>query len=412
MLFKFLGAAQEVGRSAILLKLDKTLLLDYGIKLDKKIEIPLAEPNIDALLLSHAHLDHSGFIPRLYKHQSFPTFSTFPTFKLSELLLKDSINIAKKDHSILYFNKRDLRNFKINEVPKNYESEFNFGESKITFYDAGHVCGSSITRIENNNKQIVYTGDFKLTKQKLHDGAKIIKSNVLITESTYATKQHPNREQLIKQFIEKIKNVLDNGGNALLPAFAVGRGQELLAILHEHNLTPITYVSGMIKKASAIALNNQKYISNSRSLERAFEEVEFVKGRIEQKQALKQPSIILTTAGMLNGGPVLNYISKLNKNSHIFLTGYQVNGTNGRMLLDSGFIIDNNEKIKINTSYSFYDFSAHADKKDLFEYVNKSSPETVICIHGDKENAISLANELKEQGFDARAPQLNEIIKI
>ncbi len=412
MILKFLGAAREVGRSAILLKLDKTFLLDYGVKLDKKMQIPLGEPNIDALLLSHAHLDHSGFIPRLYKKQNFPTFGTLPTFKLSELLLKDSINIAKKEHNTLYFNKRDLKNFKFNEINKNYESEFNFGESKITFHDAGHVCGSAITSIENNKRKIVYTGDLKLKKQKLHEGAKIIDSNVLITESTYATKQHPDREELTRQFIKKIKEVINNGGNVLLPAFAVGRAQELLAILYENKLTPITYVGGMIIKASTIVLNNQKFIINSKLLERAFEEVESVKDKTDRKQALKQPSIILTTAGMLNGGPVLDYITKLNKNSHIFLTGYQVDGTNGRRFMDSGFIIDHNEKIKINTPYSFYDFSAHADKDDLLEYINKSSPETVICIHGDKENAVQFANELKEKGFDAHAPELNETIKL
>ncbi len=412
MILKFLGAAQEVGRSAILLKLDKTFLFDYGVKLDKKIQIPSEEPNIDALLLSHAHLDHSGLIPKLYKKQSFPTFGTLPTFKLSELLLKDSINIAKKEHNKLYFNKIDLTNFEMNEVTKNYGNEFNFGESKITFNNAGHVCGSSIISIKNNNNRIVYTGDFKLKKQELHNGAEIVKSDILITESTYATKNHPNRKELVKKFIEKIKEVINNGGNALIPAFAVGRAQEILVILHKNGLTPITYVSGMIIKSSAIILNNKKFIENTELLEEAYKEVTFVKGIAEQKQVLRQPSIILTTAGMLNGGPVLNYITKLNKNSHIFLTGYQVEGTSGRMLIDSGFIMNNGEKIKINTPFTFYDFSAHADREDLLEYIDKSSPDTIICVHGDKDNAIVFANELNEKGFKAYAPKPNEIINL
>ncbi len=411
MILKFYGAAQEVGRSAIVLKLDKTFMLDYGIKLGTEIQIPVSEPKIDALLLSHAHLDHSGDVPALYKDQDFPAFATNPTFKLSDLLLKDSINIAKKNRTKSQFNKKNLSKFKMMQRPKRYHSEFEFGNSRISFHDAGHVCGSAITRIENDGKTIVYTGDFKLSHQLLHNGAEIVKSNVLITESTYARKNHPVRDELTKQFIEKIKETLDNGGTALIPAFAVGRGQDILSMLEKNNLTPRVFLAGMIKKASGIALNHKEFMSNPHLLENAMSHVEFIDKK-HQKRILDEPAIILTTAGMLNGGPVLKYIDKLPNNSHIFLTGYQVEGTNGRILMDSGYIVDNGEKKKINTPYTFFDFSAHADKNDLIEYAKKSSPETIVCVHGDKDNAVALADDLREQGFDAYAPQLGETIKI
>ncbi len=411
MILKFYGAAQEVGRSAIVLKLDKTFMLDYGIKLGTEIQIPVSEPRIDALLLSHAHLDHSGDVPALYKDQDFPAFATNPTFKLSDLLLKDSINIAKKNRTKSQFNKKNLSKFKMMQRQKKYHSEFEFGNSRISFHDAGHVCGSAITRIENEGKTIVYTGDFKLSHQLLHNGAEIVKSNVLITESTYARKSHPIREELTKQFIDKIKETLDNGGTALIPAFAVGRGQDILAMLEKNNLTPRVFLAGMIKKASGIALNHKEFMNNPHLLENAMSHVEFIDKK-HQKRILDEPAIILTTAGMLNGGPVLKYIDKLPNNSHIFLTGYQVEGTNGRLLMDSGYIVDNGEKKKINTPYTFFDFSAHADKNDLIEYAKKSSPETIVCVHGDKDNAVALADDLREQGFDAYAPQLGETIKI
>ena len=411
MILKFYGAAQEVGRSAIVLKLDKTFMLDYGIKLGTEIQTPVSEPKIDALLLSHAHLDHSGDVPALYKDQDFPAFATNPTFKLSDLLLKDSINIAKKNRTKSQFNKKNLSKFKMMQRQKKYHSEFEFGNSRISFHDAGHVCGSAITRIENEGKTIVYTGDFKLSHQLLHNGAEIVKSNVLITESTYARKSHPIREELTKQFIDKIKETLDNGGTALIPAFAVGRGQDILAMLEKNNLTPRVFLAGMIKKASGIALNHKEFMNNPHLLENAMSHVEFIDKK-HQKRILDEPAIILTTAGMLNGGPVLKYIDKLPNNSHIFLTGYQVEGTNGRLLMDSGYIVDNGEKKKINTPYTFFDFSAHADKNDLIEYAKKSSPETIVCVHGDKDNAVALADDLREQGFDAYAPQLGETIKI
>ena len=412
MILKFLGAAQEVGRSAIVLKLDKTFLFDYGIKLGPDIQIPISEPNIDALILSHAHLDHSGNVPALYKDQDFPVFGTMPTLKLSELLLKDSLNIAKKNQVKAQFNKKHLFAFMAMQKPQKYNSEFEFGNSKISFYDAGHICGSAITKIENGDKTIVYTGDFKLSHQLLHKGAEIVKSNILITESTYAQKNHPNRDELTKQFIEKIKETLDNGGVALIPAFAVGRGQDILAMLEKNNLSSQAFLIGMIKKASGISLNHKEFLSNYELLEKAISNVEFIKGKTQRKRLLSGPGIILTTAGMLNGGPVLDYINRLPKNSHIFLTGYQVEGTNGRMLMDSGFIMQNNEKVKINTPYTFFDFSAHADKNELLEYAKRSSPETIVCIHGDRENAVALANQLKEQGFEAYAPELDETIKI
>ncbi len=416
MQLRFLGGAQEVGRSAIMLKDGRTLMLDFGIKLDHKTEYPISIPKMDALIISHAHLDHSGFSAAVYNDMQVPTFGTLATMNLTNLLLEDALNVAKKQHARAFFHKRQIRSLLSKFISLDYHTEAHLGEFDIQFYDAGHISGSAITLIENahakGNKRIVYTGDFKLKEQILHDGAEVVKSDVLIMESTYATRDHPDRKKTIKELVDKIKETIDNGGNALIPVFAVGRSQEILAMLYENGLAPYTYIDGMAKKATTIVMNHPKFIKNSDILAKAIGESNWIEERGARREALDGPSIILTTAGMLNGGPVLDYITKLNRNSHIFLTGYQVEGTNGRMLMEKGSIMLDEERVKIPTPVSFHDLSAHADRSDLHEYVKRSSPNKVLCVHGSQENAEALANDLKDEGFAAVAPKVGDVVEI
>ena len=325
-----------MGRSAVLLEDGKQLLLDYGVKLDHKLEYPIAIPKVDIAVLSHAHFDHCGFFPALYNKSFPPTIGTAPTSKLSSLLIDDSMSIARKEHEPEHFHKRQLRSYENRFVSTDYHSSAEYDGFDIELFDAGHISGSAVTLINRRGRRIVYTGDFKLTEQHLHKGAEVVKSDVLITESTYATREHPDMSELVNRFIEKIKEVLDNGGTALIPAFAVGRSQEILAILCKHGLTNRTYLDGMAKSATSIVLRYPEFLAHDDLLSNAVSEATTIRDPEDRYAALSEPSIIVTTAGMLNGGPVLDYITKLNKHSYIFLTGYQVDGTNGRMLLDHG----------------------------------------------------------------------------
>lgn len=416
MQLRFYGGAQEVGRSAILVKDDRSIMLDYGIKIDKKLEYPTSVPHVDAFVLSHAHLDHSGFSPGLYEEMHIPAFGTPPTLRLSNLLLDDSLSIAKKQHTKPRFHRRQVTEFVEKYVSLDYHHRAHFGNYDIEFYDAGHISGSAVTLLERSQakdfKRIVYTGDFKLQEQILHKGAEVVKSDLLIMESTYATKEHPDRKKSAKDFIDKVKEVLDNRGTALIPAFAVGRSQEILTLLYQNNLTQHVYIDGMVKDATSIILNHPKFINNYDLLTKASREAKWIGDRDERKEALTGPSIVLTTSGMLNGGPVLDYITKLNKSSHIFLTGYQQEDTNGRMLLDTGTVVLDGMKVKIPNPVSFHDFSAHAGHSDLIEYAKKSSPQAIVCVHGSPENAKSLAAELKLDGYDAYAPKIGDSIKL
>ena len=280
MMFKFFGGAQEVGRSSILMKDSASVLLDFGVKLLERPEYPTEIPEVDAVILSHAHIDHCGAVPTLYNDMFIPTFGTEPTLELSELLLQDSLKIARKEHLQERFHKRQIKSMQNRYVPLAYGTTATFKNLDITMTDAGHICGSAITLIERkgvaDNKRIVYTGDFKSSPQYLHKGAKPVKADVLVMESTYALREHPPREEVIKGLVEQVKAVLDNGGNAVLPAFAVGRAQELLVMMYRSGLIDRTFVDGMARTATKIVLKNKGFIDNADWLNSAVSRATFV----------------------------------------------------------------------------------------------------------------------------------------
>lgn len=417
MKLHFYGGASEVGRSAIMVRDERSFLFDYGIKIDNNtMEYPTGVPDVDAVLLSHAHLDHSGSVPVIYTEQSVPTFGTEGTLMLSELLLEDALNIAKKEHRYPKFHKKQLGTMLNRYVRMSYGKPYEFGNYTLSMYDAGHICGSAITLIERHraqsNKRIVYTGDFKLQHQYLHSGAKKVASDVLIIESTYAGREHADRNQLINNFVGKIRETLDNGGTALVPAFAIGRSQEIMVMLYKHGLIDYAHLDGMSKEATKIMLKHPDSISDIGALTEAADRINWVEDRTARKRVLEEPAIVITTAGMLNGGPAMDYIRRINSDSHIFLTGYQVEGTNGRTLLERGFIVDNGNRIKVNVPVTKFDFSAHAGDADLHEYIRASSPNTVVCVHGEANATKVFADDLRNEGFDAYAPKVGSTIEL
>ncbi len=415
-IFKFFGGAREVGRSSILLKDRKAIMLDYGVKISGKPEYPVSVPNVDALVLSHAHLDHSGAVPILYNESYIPAFGTEPTAQLSELLLKDALKVARKEHMIQKYHKRSISTFLNRYTSMDYHSTATIGDMEITLYDAGHICGSAITLINRPHssafKRVVYTGDFKLRPQYLHKGAEAVKADVLIMESTYANREHPDRDTMARELAEKIKGIIDGNGSVLMPVFAVGRSQEIIMFLHKYGLSQYAYVDGMCRSATAIVAKNGRFVEDPKSLNKAIDETMTIADRHDREDALQNPSIIVTTAGMLNGGPVLDYITRLKKNSEIILTGYQVHGTNGQMLMEKGEVVIDGRVERIGLPVSYYDMSAHAGKHELYEYVKLCGPEKVICVHGDNENAAGFAEKLKLEGYDAVAPAIGETVRI
>ncbi|PIN98944.1 MAG: MBL fold metallo-hydrolase [Candidatus Diapherotrites archaeon CG10_big_fil_rev_8_21_14_0_10_31_34] len=415
---KALGAAREVGRSSFLLDVGEKILFDRGIKLGHdETEYPmLVKTNLDAIVISHAHLDHSGNLPELFTKSNSFVYMTMPTLDLSKILWFDSLKIAKfegitPEFSPLEIKKAEKYTFALPYRKKVFLSE----NTSLELFDAGHILGSSMVKVESEKKSVVYSGDYKMQSTRLFNGLdkRIGKADVLITESTYGDRNHSDRKELEKEFAEEVQETINRGGHAMIPAFAVGRSQELIDILFEHKVDAEIFFDGMGQKVARTTLEYPELLKNPKSLGKALHLVNWVsKGK--RKPVLDKPSIIVTSAGMLEGGPIMWYLKKLyqDKNSKIFLTGYQVEGTNGRKLLEKGIVDIDGERLKVENQVKMFDFSAHASQDELIDLAKIVNPELVVCVHGDEKVINVFQKRLKNEGFNSVAPKLGQEIKL
>ncbi len=418
MQIKVFGAAREVGRSAILLEAGHTrVLLDYGIKLDGEVEYPLPlDGLVDGIIISHAHLDHSGYVPHYFTHDETTVYLTPPTLDLSKLLWKDFIKVAKMQGRKPKFNKEHVKNAVAFSLKADYYELIPVTpELSFEFRDAGHIPGSALTKLYTPEGTVLYTGDFKIESTRLQRGADLseIESDILIMETTYADKDHPPRKELEKEFVEYVRNILDNGGFVLLPVFAVGRAQEIVDILVSNKIGPV-YLDGMARDATKIILRHPEYITNPKRLAKSMRRARWVKGMRAREAVLEEPCVIVTTAGMLQGGPVRHYLMGLKDDpkSAIVFTGYQVEDSPGRRVLEEGIFEVDGYEYPVKMQIKYFDFSAHAGRSELFEIAERVNPQYVVLVHGDEDKLLKFKKELEDEGFEVFAPKLGDVVRL
>ena len=339
-----LGASREVGRSAFLIETDRRFIADYGMKIFDQSGMPtypaMTDLNLDFAILSHAHMDHSGAWPALYNrnaNSNIRWYATPPTKDICELLWKDSMKIMGDGlpYELNDF-KRALKNFA--SLP--YKQRLTMGNTNISMTDAGHISGSAMTEIEYQDKVLLYTGDLKCEETFMHSGAKFVKDvDYLIIEETYALKEHPPRIEAEHKLMDHVEETIDNGGQALFPAFALGRTQELISLIRHYNKDVNIFVDGMGKDMSRIYVKHPSYIKDADKFRKQLNTVRIVDGMRDKKEAVAEPGVIISTAGMLNGGPMLNYLFNAHPKSKVIFTGYCVEGTNGALLQKNGCIL-------------------------------------------------------------------------
>ncbi|EHP84189.1 MBL fold metallo-hydrolase [Methanotorris formicicus] len=426
MKITFRGAAMEVGRSCIEIDSGESkILLDCGVKLTGNgIEYPILDDiKVDGVFVSHAHLDHVGALPVLtHKQINVPIHSTPLTKEITKILLKDSLKIGMIEHISQKFNMHDIKKCINLHVPTYYNKRRVFMDFVYEYFDAGHIPGSASILLDYGDKKILYTGDVKVRDTRLVKGADLSYTNedidVLIIESTYGNSIHPDREETEKKFLQKVKETINRGGVALIPVFAVNRAQEILLILAEEKFDIPIFFDGMAVEITEIMLRHSEYLRDAERLEKAYSMVYVVESRDERDKVIEylkeNGGIVVTTAGMLDGGPILHYISEMwddPKNS-LILTGYQVEDTNGRYLIETGYLILDGQEIKPKLEVTLFDFSAHAGMDELHEIVNKVNPETLIIQHGDELEVLTFKKWAIEKGFNVHTPKLGESMEI
>ncbi|MEK6958183.1 MAG: MBL fold metallo-hydrolase RNA specificity domain-containing protein [archaeon] len=252
---------------------------------------------------------------------------------------------------------------------------------------------------------------FDLTIGELGNWGNFVANGIILHNSS----DHPDRKETEKKFVESVQETIDRGGHALLPSFAVGRSQEIIDVLNEYHIEAPIYYDGMGQRVARIYLENPSYLKNPKFLAKALQKVNWVKNVKMRKHALKEPSIIVCTSGMMQGGSVYAYLPEIynDASSKIMLTGYQVDETPGRILLETGKLNLEGINVTVKAGVERYDFSAHAGKDELFKAIKKLNPEKVICVHGDKEVTRKFAKSIKQDaGIEAIVPELGKEIEL
>jgi putative mRNA 3-end processing factor len=390
---RFLGGGDEVGRLGMVLSTDRyKFLFDYGMNPTKPPTFPMLAPKVDGVFVTHSHLDHVGMLPWLNKNGGANVYATPPTLSVIPILLYDTVKIATLEGGSLPFEEIDVDSIIESFTPLNYGETMEFKDTEISSHSTGHLIGSSMYLLQNDRK-LVFTGDIQSIDTHLLFGIKPIDTEILVVESTYAGKEHPPRQSVEENFLSSIQKVVENDGVAVVPAFATGRAQELLMVLE--NTDYEIWIDGMARTVCNVLLSFPRYIKNFQRYKKMLRRVRLVRSRSDREKALNG-DVIITTSGMLDGGPVLSYISQLNdpKNG-LFLTGYQVEDTNGRRLLETGSIDLAGVDTKVNMDLKFFDFSAHSGHKELVEFIEGSKPDKVVLMHGEKRE--ELAKDLTSQ---------------
>lgn len=445
-----LGGYREVGRSCTLLSTqDSKILIDCGIDVSSPdngspyLNIPEVLPldSIDGVVVTHAHLDHSGLIPLLFKYgYDGPIYATYPTRDVMVLLQMDYLKVRADEAKRPPYSSEDIREEIKHTIPLNYGDTIDIApDIRLTMHRAGHILGSAICHfhIGEGLFNIAFSGDIKYEKTWLFGAAAthFPRLEVMVLESTYGGKQdvQPSRKKAAEYLKEIVKEGIEGGGKILVPVFAVGRSQEVMIVL-EHYMkegelpTVPIYLDGMIWEATAIHTAYPEYL-NADLRKKIFQEgknplmsdiFERVDSYDKRRDIIddSEPSIVLATSGMLNGGPVMEYLkawSDDEKNTLIFV-GYQAEGTLGRKIQKGWKEVNvGRQDIKINMRVETCEgFSGHSDRNQLLNFVKNLSPKPkrIILNHGEETKCLDLAATIhKKYGIKTLAIKNLETVR-
>lgn len=446
-----LGGWREVGRSCILIETPESkVLMDCGVSVAShenafpymsSVDFSLEE--LDAVVISHAHLDHSGFLPYLYQYgYDGPVYCTTATRDMMTLLQKDYISVLEKTAKTPLYSEKDVKSEIMHCITKEYGEVTDIApDIRLTLHNAGHILGSSLVHmhIGEGAHNLLYTGDFKFGYTELFDPAetRFPRLETLIIESTYGGPQDIQKPRYVgeKQLIDLIKQTADKNGMTLIPSFAVGRAQEVMMLIEsyakQHGGWDIpVYLDGMTREASAMHSAYHEYLKRSLHRRMLHNDSPFDSNIFQivdpsQREQIAEDGrcVMLAPAGMMNGGPVVDYfkrIAEFERNQVVFV-GYQANGSLGRAIqrAPSSINLDDNGKpreFKINAKINTVEgFSGHADLNQILGYFKKITPkpERVLTVHGEESKCMNLARSLSYKfRVEASSPRNLDSIRL
>ncbi|MGB9683971.1 MAG: beta-CASP ribonuclease aCPSF1 [Candidatus Bathyarchaeales archaeon] len=451
-----LGGVQEVGRSAFLIQTrESSVLLDCGINPGSskpfeafpRLDHPAFEiDSLDAVIISHAHLDHCGLVPFLYKYgYDGPVYCSAPTSSLMTLLQLDYLDVANKQGIIPPFDQKDVRECVLHTIPLRYGVVTDIApDMRLTLHNAGHILGSSIIHLHIGEglHNVVYTGDYKYARTMLLEAAtaEFPRVETFITESTYGGPDDimPSRVEAEERLTNIVNDALEKKGKILIPVPAVGRAQEIMLILDGYMKRGLmkeapVFIEGMISEATAIHTAYPEYLGRevrNSILHEGINPFESDYFTVVEHPSVRQniidgePCIIMATSGMLEGGPVIEYFKSLAEDERnvIVFVSYQIEGTLGRRVqrgINEVAMIDSEGrmsvvKVKIRVE-SIEGFSGHSDRRQIINYVThlKPRPEKIIVCHGERAKITSIANFIQKKcGMQTLAPSVMETFRL
>ena len=451
-----LGGVQEVGRSAFLVQTrESSVLLDCGINPGSskpfeafpRLDIPTFEiDSLDAVIVTHAHLDHCGLVPFLYKYgYDGPIYCSAPTSNLMTLLQLDYLDVAGKQGITPPYDQKDVRGCVLHTIPLRYGVVIDIApDVRLTLHNAGHILGSAMIHLHIGEglHNVVYTGDYKYARTMLLEAATIEFPRVetVITESTYGgpSDMMPSRFEAEESLTAIINETLERKGKVLIPVPAVGRAQEIMLVIDGYMRRGLmkeapVFIEGMISEATAIHTAYPEYLG--REVRRSilhdginpFQSDYFTiveHPSVRQEIIDGEPCIVMATSGMLEGGPVIEYFKGLaddERNTIIFVS-YQINGTLGRRVqkgLTEVTMISSEGKmgvVKVRLQVgSIEGFSGHSDRRQIINYLTrlKPRPERVIVCHGERAKCLSIANFVQRRcGMQTFVPAIMETLRL
>ena len=407
--YHYLGGGNEVGNVGIVLEdpSSNRLLLDYGIAPTKPPRYPNEAPYVSNAIITHSHIDHLGMVPWLASNHNTTLHGTELTVAISEMMWYDCHKVSSIEGYPLPWDKRDidlaLSAWKTHPFNKPWTQD----DWKLELHGAGHIPGAAMLHVETPNKSVLFSGDFDTRDSQLTVGAKPVKSDVLFVEGTYGGRDHPPKQEENERFIERVIEVTDRGGTALVPAFANGRTQDVVMLLHKHLPELDIHVDGMGKRVAKLQMEHPETLRDPTALESAWRWCRRVSSKSDRKKALNA-DVIVSTSGMLDGGPSIWYLNRLrhNQKNAILLTGYQARNTGGRRLLEERRIPIFGKLSSIDLEVDQYSFSTHAGHQEIVDFATQCQAEDVVIYHSDPTMARPpLADAFEANGHRVHTPE-------